>query len=144
MIVEGFTFWIAAIFFTHGIINQPQDIYISIFSIIFAAMGLGQNSQFLPDMGKCKVAGASVYEILESEDEVEAAKVFEQATSQQIKGDIQFKNVNFKYPERDGLVLKDFNLTIKKGEKIAFVGPSGSGKSTIVQLLMRFYPIESG
>lgn len=40
----------------------------AIFSIIFAAMGVGQNSQFLPQMGKSKVAGASIYEILESED----------------------------------------------------------------------------
>lgn len=42
------------------------------------------------------------------------------------------------------MVFTNFNLKINKGEKIAFVGPSGSGKSTIVQILMRFYPIQSG
>lgn len=64
MMVEGFTFWIAAIFFANYTIDDPKAIYIAIFSIIFAAMGVGQNSQFLPDIGKCKVAGASIFEIL--------------------------------------------------------------------------------
>ena len=63
---------------------------------------------------------------------------------QKFEGDIEFKNVVFKYPERDALVLNNFTLKIKKGEKIGFVGPSGSGKSTIIQLLLRFYEIESG
>jgi ABC-type multidrug transport system fused ATPase/permease subunit len=42
------------------------------------------------------------------------------------------------------VVLKNFNLKINKGDKIALVGPSGSGKSTIVQILLRFYPIQEG
>ena len=51
MFVEGLTFWIAAILFANGHIDDPKAIYIAIFSIIFAAMGAGQNSQFMPDMG---------------------------------------------------------------------------------------------
>ena len=61
-----------------------------------------------------------------------------------IKGNIKFKNVSFKYPERDPLVLKDFSLSIKEGTKIGLVGQSGSGKSTIVQLLMRIYEPTTG
>jgi hypothetical protein len=61
MFVEGFTFWIAAILYQDGQIDDPKAVYIAIFSIIFAAMGVGQNSQFLPDMGKAKIAGASLY-----------------------------------------------------------------------------------
>ena len=45
-----------------------EGIYIAVFSIIFAAMGVGQNSAFMPDMGKAKLAGASMYDILESKD----------------------------------------------------------------------------
>jgi hypothetical protein len=70
MFVEGFTFWIAAILFANGHITEPKAIYIAIFSIIFAAMGVGQNSQFMPDLGKAKISGASVFEILETKDEV--------------------------------------------------------------------------
>ena len=68
MFVEGLTFYIASILFANSIINDPQSIYIAIFSIIFAAMGVGQNSQFMPDIGKCQQAGASVFEILERKD----------------------------------------------------------------------------
>lgn len=64
MIVEGFTFWIAAILFANYQIEEPKAIYIAIFSIIFAAMGIGQNSAFMPDLGKAKLSGASIFEIL--------------------------------------------------------------------------------
>lgn len=59
------------------------------------------------------------------------------------KGDIHYEHVNFSY--EDGReVLSDVNLTIKSGETLAFVGPSGSGKTTLVNLLPRFYEIDSG
>lgn len=71
MFVEGFTFWIAAVLFANNQISEPKAIYIAIFSIIFAATGVGQNSAYMPDMAKAKVSGASIFEILETKDEVE-------------------------------------------------------------------------
>lgn len=57
-----------------------------------------------------------------------------------LEGDVVFKDVKFAYPSRpDVAVLKQLNLTIRRGENVCFVGPSGSGKSTISQLLLRFY-----
>lgn len=61
----------------------------------------------------------------------------------QVKGKFDLKNVNFSYKERES-VISDFNLTIKQGQTIAFVGPTGSGKSTLVKLLLRFYDTTSG
>ncbi len=61
LFVEGLTFWIGAILFQNYMIEDPKAIYVAIFSIIFAAAGVGQNSQFMPDMGKAKHAGASVF-----------------------------------------------------------------------------------
>lgn len=58
------------------------------------------------------------------------------------KDKIEFKNVTFSYGKTD--VIKDFNLTINKGEKIGLVGLSGSGKSTIISLLLRLYNVEKG
>lgn len=59
------------------------------------------------------------------------------------KGEIKFSQVNFNYGKQQTL-LTDFNLTIRPGEKVGFVGRSGAGKSTIVNLLLRFFDIESG
>ncbi len=59
------------------------------------------------------------------------------------KGQIDFKSAAFGYHE-DADVLNDFNMTIKAGERVAFVGPSGGGKSTIVKLLFRLYDVDGG
>jgi len=60
-----------------------------------------------------------------------------------ILGDVEFKNVCFGYPGKRQLI-KNLNLQIKSGEKIAIVGPTGAGKTTLVNLLMRFYELDSG
>jgi len=74
MIVEGLTFWFAAMLFQGNIIESGNNVFIAIFSVIFAAMGVGQNSAFMPDMAKAKVAGVSIFDILESKTEDEISK----------------------------------------------------------------------
>ena len=61
-----------------------------------------------------------------------------------LKKKLEFKKVNFQYDEKDGLVLKDINLDIIKGEMVALVGMSGAGKSTLANLIPRFYDATSG
>ena len=61
-----------------------------------------------------------------------------------IKDNIQYRGVSFKYNEKEDYVLKDVNLTIKKGEVVAVVGASGGGKTTLVNLLPRFYEVQEG
>jgi ABC-type multidrug transport system fused ATPase/permease subunit len=61
-----------------------------------------------------------------------------------ILGKIDFINVNFNYPSRKEQIVKNLNLHIKEGEKVALVGSSGSGKSTLLHILARLYPITSG
>ncbi len=61
----------------------------------------------------------------------------------EVKGNVYFENVNFGYNE-EKLVLKDFSIDVKAGEKIALVGPTGAGKTTVVNLITRFYDINSG
>ena len=61
-----------------------------------------------------------------------------------VKGNIQFKNVSFSYGEETKTILNNFNLNILPGENIAIVGPSGTGKTTICSLIPRFYEIDSG
>jgi len=57
---------------------------------------------------------------------------------------IEFKNVSFKYPETEKYVLKNFNLIIEKGDKLAVIGLNGAGKSTFVKLICRFYDVTEG
>ncbi len=57
---------------------------------------------------------------------------------------IEFKNASFKYPKTDRFILKNFNLKIESGEKIALVGENGAGKTTIIKLILRFYDVTGG
>jgi len=86
------------------------------------------------------IAGAErVFELIDNPDEDNSGTLDMDNT----KGEISFRNVDFSYiPGKQ--VLYDFNLDIKPGQKIALVGATGSGKTTVVNLLMRFYPIDAG
>lgn len=88
------------------------------------------------------IAGAErVFEIMDETSDLQNEKNVVAVDS--FKGDVEFSNVNFSY-EHDKPVLKDISFEAKAGEKIALVGPTGSGKTTIINLLMRFYDINSG
>ena len=82
-----------------------------------------------------------VSEILDSQPELEDG-TFDGNTD--IRGQIEFRNVSFAYPGSAQMVLKNINLTIRPGETIAVMGTTGCGKTTVVNLLMRFYDIDSG
>ena len=103
------------------------------------------------------IAGAErIFAILDENEEQAVVKIPEQRTSggsgriappedgaKSFDGRIEFRRVNFSYvPEKR--VISDFSLTIEPGRKIALVGSTGSGKTTIINLLMRFYDIDSG
>ena len=82
-----------------------------------------------------------VFELLDEEEEAPDsvdAKVIEFP-----KGDVKFNEVNFNYKKEEPLI-EDMNLDVKRGHTIAIVGPTGAGKTTLVNLLMRFYEINSG
>ena len=82
--------------------------------------------------------------IFETIDEpVEVTDASDAVEMPEIQGDVEFKNVSFSY-EDDVPILKDVSFQVKKGECIAIVGPTGAGKTTIVNLLSRFYNVDSG
>ena len=88
------------------------------------------------------IAGAErVFTILETPDEIDEGK--KELKLEEIEGNLEFNHIDFSYtPEKQ--VLFDFNLKVKKGQKIALVGATGSGKTTVVNLLTRFYDPNSG
>ena len=88
------------------------------------------------------IAGAErVFDIMESDAEIDKGK--HPIEVENIRGDICFKNMYFSYKEGEP-VLKGFDLKVERGQKIAIVGATGSGKTTVVNLLTRFYDIDSG
>lgn len=86
-------------------------------------------------------AAERVFAVLDESVEVNDGTL--ELTEEKAVDTIEFKDVNFSYVEGEP-VLKNFNLTIEPGQKIALVGATGSGKTTVVNLLMRFYEINSG
>ena len=85
-------------------------------------------------------ASERVFEFLEEEEQEEEHKEWQLQT---VKGDVEFKNVCFGY-NPDKIIIHDFNVQVKAGQKVAIVGPTGAGKTTLVNLLMRFYEVNSG
>ena len=91
-----------------------------------------------------QATAAAAERVFEFLDETEESK--EATTTKfpdKIKGEVEFKDVNFGYND-DQLIIKDFSVHIKPKQNVAIVGPTGAGKTTIVNLLMRFYELNSG
>ena len=86
-------------------------------------------------------AAERIFEFLAEQEEVEDVKNL--VTLDSIRGDVEFDHVRFGY-EPDQVVIKDFSVKVKAGQQIAIVGPTGAGKTTLVNLLMRFYDVDSG
>lgn len=103
-------------------------------------------SQLMQSVGSFQTALAAserIFEILdEKEQENEQTKTLA-FKGKKVKGNVEFKDVLFGY-EQGKPVIKNFNLKVNAGQKVAIVGPTGAGKTTLINLLMRFYEIESG
>jgi ATP-binding cassette subfamily B protein len=87
------------------------------------------------------VCAARIFELIEEEPQIpdsDSARVLGKA-----EGNVELKNVYFQYvPEKE--LIKNFNLSVKPGQRVAIVGPTGCGKTTVINLLMRFYDVNSG
>ena len=103
---------------------------------------LSQIAQGLTSLQSTAAASERVFEFLE-EPELEKENVTKMLDKAKAKGEVEFNHVKFGY-DSDKIIIKDFNAKIKPGQKVAIVGPTGAGKTTMVNLLMRFYEINSG
>ena len=109
--------------------------------IRFFTQPLSQIAQAAQQLQNAGAAASRVFEFLDAEEmEDESNKTTALAN---VKGDVSFSHVQFGY-DLDKIIINDFSAEAKAGQKIAIVGPTGAGKSTIINLLMRFYEINSG
>lgn len=117
------------------------DITLFIFSLVYSDVGVARILAFTDDIKKANV---SIKNLLNVYDAVPSVDIFSGDKKEFKSGKIEFKNVRFKYDGRENYALDGLSFIINPGETVAFVGESGCGKSTTLQLIQRFYDIESG
>lgn len=105
---------------------------------------LSQIAQAMTSLQSTAAASERVFEFLDEEEMKDESSLKEYLPLPKAKGNIEFKNVVFKYDGNEKPTIHNFNAKVKSGQKVAIVGPTGAGKTTMVNLLMKFYDISGG
>ena len=91
---------------------------------------------------RASVSASRIAEVLDTKTKIKDGKIDKNTSS--LVGEVEFKNVSFKYPDGNDYVLKDISFTTKKGETVAIIGSTGSGKSSLINLIPRFFDATEG
>lgn len=124
--------------------NNQTDIGTIAAFMIYVRLFSSPLTEIAQSMTSLQSASASckrVFEFLENEEMSDESQ--KTTKLENVKGNVVFDHVTFGY-NSDKLIIKDFSADIKAGQKVAIVGPTGAGKTTLVNLLMRFYEVNSG
>ena len=105
---------------------------------------LSQIAQAMTSLQSTAAASERVFEFMDEEEMSNQKQIKKVLDKKKVKGKIEFENVVFKYDGNDTPTIKNFSAIAKPGQKVAIVGPTGAGKTTMVNLLMKFYEINSG
>ena len=149
LVMSGLTlaiYWIGAVLINGaGMVDKIQLFSdMMVFSqyaiqVVMAFMMLVMIFMILP---RASVAANRIREVLDTEPSIEDGNRAEGKKGKE--GEIEFKNVSFRYPDADGEVLQNISFTAKKGETVALIGATGCGKSTVINLIPRFYDATEG
>ncbi len=104
---------------------------------------LSQIAQAMTSLQSAAAASERIFEFLEEGEMSDESHLTKVLNKEEVKGNVEFDHVKFGYDE-SRMIIKDFSAKVKPGQKIAIVGPTGAGKTTMVNLLMKFYEINSG
>ena len=105
---------------------------------------LSQIAQSMTSLQSTAAASERVFEFLDEKEMMSEDNITKVLPRESVKGEIEFCDVKFTYAGNDKPTIYDFSMKANPGEKIAIVGPTGAGKTTLVNLLMKFYDIDSG
>ena len=133
---------VGAILTTNNVISFGVIVAFMIYVRMFTNP-LSQIAQAMTSLQSTTAASERVFEFLDEKEMTSERDLKTKLNLKDAKGKIEFKNVKFGYDENK-TIIKDFSAKVNPGEKIAIVGPTGAGKTTIVNLLMKFYEINSG
>lgn len=113
------------------------------FYAVMVAGAVATISEVIGEIQRASGAAERLIELAETQVDIPVA-THPVSLPAKVSGELMIEGLNFAYPEHDALVLKQLNMTIAAGERVALVGPSGAGKSTLFQLLQRFYVPSAG
>ena len=105
---------------------------------------LSQIAQAMTSLQSTAAASERVFEFIDEREMSDQKQATKRLDKSKVKGNIEFENVVFQYENNDKPTIKNFTAKAKAGQKVAIVGPTGAGKTTMVNLLMKFYEINSG
>lgn len=105
---------------------------------------LSQIAQGITSLQSTAAASERVFTLLDEKEMPSEKDIKTNLSKENVKGNIEFKDVTFTYTGNENPTITDFSADVKSGQKVAIVGPTGAGKTTMVNLLMKFYDIDSG
>lgn len=139
-------YWVGAILIENAEITEKMGLFsdVVVFSsyamqVIMAFMMLVMVFILLP---RASVAAKRINEVLDTKAKIENGTV--KSSPIGVLGEVEFKNVSFKYPDTEDYIIKNISFKAKRGETVAFIGATGSGKSTLINLIPRFYDATEG
>ncbi|XP_052183316.1 putative ABC transporter B family member 8 [Diospyros lotus] len=144
----SFTIWaLLAWYGSHLVMYKGESggqIYTAGIAFVMGGSSLGVALPEVKYFTEASVAASRIFDRINRTPEIDGEDI-KGLVLDKIRGEIEFLNVEFKYPSRpDSIVLREFNLKVEAGKTVALVGASGSGKSTAIALLQRFYDPDAG
>ena len=137
-------YWIGAFLISKAVgfdkitIFSDMVVYMSYaMQVVMSFMMLIMIFMMLP---RASVSAKRINEVLDTDQKI----VDGAGVDSEVKGEVEFKNVSFKYPDAQDYIIRDVSFVAKPGETIAFIGSTGSGKSTLINLIPRFYDVTEG
>lgn len=133
--------WLGAMLINTNALELPTMMSFTMYSmqVILSFLMLIMVFIFMP---RASVSSKRINEVLSTRNIINDPET--PAADTGIKGELEFRNVSFKYPDGDGYVLKDISFKAEKGQTVAIIGSTGSGKSSLLNLIPRFYDVTEG
>jgi ATP-binding cassette subfamily B (MDR/TAP) protein 1 len=136
----AFVFYVAYVFVSLDYVGK-EAAFTGCYVVFVGSIGSGVSLSQLPSISGAQASAKKVFGIIEEPTKINPKQ---KGGKDLTKGQVEFRNVSFRYPSRKNYVMRRLSLVIKPNTSVALVGPSGSGKSTIASLLLRFYDPQHG
>ena len=139
-------YWVGAVLIQNANITEKMGLFSDV--IVFSSYAIQVIMAFMMlvmvfiIMPRATVAAKRINEVLETKITIKNGTNTQSPIG--VLGQVEFKNVSFKYPDADDYVIKDISFKANRGETIAFIGATGAGKSTLINLIPRFYDATEG